>query len=177
MILHTRRDLQPKTGIDCSNPWRKQFVEVQPFAVDPDTGEILNPTGQLVLKEVAPINQDEVIQSYFETSDFKTILNRIRKGSGEEIPTYDGTVSFIDLTNMPKNIRELDRYLKEKKNKTVSPVPASDSDSAVPVSASDKELDEKIKTYLDMKFAAAAAPAPAPASAPASAEEKKEEIK
>lgn len=171
MILHTRRDPQPKTGIDCSNPWRRQFVEVQPFAVDPDTGEILNPTGQLVLKEVAPINQDEVIQSYFETSDFKTVLNRIRKGSGEEIPTYDGTGSFLDLSNMPKNIRELDRYLKEKKSKTVSSVPASD----LAVSASDKELDEKIKTYLDMKFAAA--PAPAPAPAPASAEEKKEEIK
>ena len=172
MTLHTRRDSQPKTGIDCSNPRRRQFVEVQPFAVDPDTGEILNPTGQLVLKEVAPINQDEVIQSYFETSDFKTVLNRIRKGSGEEIPTYDGTGSFIDLTNMPKNIRELDRYLKEKKNKTVSPAPDS---APVDVSASDQELDEKIKTYLDMKFAAAAAPAPAPA--PASAEEKKEETK
>ena len=171
MNLHTRRDPQTKTGIDCSNPRRRQFVEVQPFAVDPDTGEILNPTGQLVLKEVAPINQDEVIQSYFETSDFKTVLNRIRKGSGEEIPTYDGTGSFLDLSNMPKNIRELDRYLKEKKNKTVSPVPASD----LVVSASDKELDEKIKTYLDRKFAAAAAPAPAPA--PASVDENKEENK
>lgn len=171
MTLHTRRDPQPKTGIDCSNPRRRQFVEVQPFAVDPDTGEILNPTGQLVLKEVAPINQDEVIQSYFETSDFKTILNRIRKGSGEEIPTYDGTGSFIDLTNMPKNIRELDRYLKEKKNQTVSPAPDS---VQADVSASDKELDEKIKTYLDMKFAAAAAPATAPAPV---VEEKKEEIK
>ena len=171
MILHTRRDPQPKTGIDCSNPRRRQFVEVQPFAVDPDTGEILNPTGQLVLKEVAPINQDEVIQSYFETSDFKTVLNRIRKGSGEEIPTYDGTGSFIDMTNRPKNIRELDRYLKEKKNKTVSP----DLDSSsVDVSSSDKELDEKIKTYLDRKFAAAAAPAPASASA---AEETKEDTK
>ena len=170
MTLHTRRDPQPKTGIDCSNPRRRQFVEVQPFAVDPDTGEILNPTGQLVLKEVAPINQDEVIQSYFETSDFKTVLNRIRKGSGEEIPTYDGTGSFIDLSNMPKNIRELDRYLKEKKNQTVSPAPDS---VPVDVSASDKELDEKIKTYLDMKFAAAAAPAPAPAPV----EEKKEETK
>ena len=174
MTLHTRRDSQPKTGIDCSNPRRRQFVEVQPFAVDPDTGEILNPTGQLVLKEVAPINQDEVIQSYFETSDFKTVLNRIRKGSGEEIPTYDGTGSFIDLTNMPKNIRELDRYLKEKKNQTVSPAVDSAPDSVpAAVSASDKELDEKIKTYLDMKFAAAAAPAPAPASA----DENKEETK
>lgn len=168
MNLHTRRDPQPKTGIDCSNPWRQQFVEVQPFAVDPDTGEILNPTGQLVLKEVAPINQDEVIQSYFETSDFKTILNRIRKGSGEEIPTYDGTGSFIDLANMPKNIRELDRYLKEKKNKTVSSVPTSDSASA-DVPAADKELDEKIKTYLDRKFGAGAPAAPV--------DEKKEEIK
>lgn len=170
MNLHTRRDPQPKTGIDCSNPRRRQFVEVQPFAVDPDTGEILNPTGQLVLKEVAPINQDEVIQSYFETSDFKTVLNRIRKGSGEEIPTYDGTGSFIDLTNMPKNIRELDRYLKEKKNQIVSPAPDS---APADVSASDKELDEKIKTYLDMKFAAAAAPAPAVASV----DENKEETK
>lgn len=164
MTLRTRRDPIEKTGIDCSNPWRKQFVEVQPFAVDPDTGEILNSTGQLVLKEVAPINQDEVIQSYFETSDLKTVLTRIRKGSGEEIPTYDGTGSFIDLAHMPKNIRELDRYLKEKKNKTVSSVP----DSASSVSASDKELDEKIKTYLDRKFAAAAAPAPV-------VEEKKED--
>ena len=175
MNLHTRRDPQPKTGIDCSNPWRRQFVEVQPFAVDPDTGEILNPTGQLVLKEVAPINQDEVIQSYFETSDFKTVLNRIRKGSGEEIPTYDGTGSFIDLTNMPKNIRELDRYLKEKKNKTVSQAvdPSSVGSASVDPAPADKELDEKIKTYLDMKFAAAAAPAPASASA----DEKKEETK
>lgn len=166
MKLMTLRDEQPKTGIDCSNPRRKQFVEVQPFAVDPDTGEILNPTGQLVLKEIAPINQDEVIQSYFETSDFKTVLNRIRKGSGEEIPTADGTGSFIDLTNMPKNIRELDRYLKEKKNQAVAPAAA-----AAPAPASslaDKELDEKIKTYLDRKFAAAAAPAPA-------VEEKKED--
>lgn len=167
MKLMTLRDEQPKTGIDCSNPRRQQFVEVQPFAVDPDTGEILNPTGQLVLKEVAPINQDEVIQSYFETSDFKTVLNRIRKGSGEEIPTADGTGSFIDLTNMPKNIRELDRYLKEKQNKAIAPAPAGASAPAA--APADKELDEKIKTYLDRKFAAAAAPAPA--------EEKKEENK
>ena len=163
MTLRTLRDSIEKSGIDCSNPRRRQFVEIQPFSVDPDTGEILNPTGQLVLKEVAPINQDEVIQSYFETSDLKTCLNRIRKGSGEEIPTYDGTGSFIDLSNMPKNIRELDRYLKEKKNKAVVPASAA----AVPA---DKELDEKIKTYLDRKFAAAAAPAPA-------VEEKKEESK
>lgn len=167
MKLMTLRDEQPKTGIDCSNPRRRQFVEVQPFAVDPDTGEILNPTGQLVLKEIAPINQDEVIQSYFETSDFKTVLNRIRKGSGEEIPTADGTGSFIDLSNMPKNIMELDRYLKEKKNKSVAPV--SSAAPAPASAASDKELDEKIKTYLDRKFAAAASPAPA--------EEKKEENK
>lgn len=166
MKLVTRRDPTEKTGIDCSNPMRQQFVEIQPFAVDPDTGEILNPTGQIVLKEVAPINQDEVIQSYFESSDLKTVLNRIRKGSGEEIPTYDGTGSFLDLAHMPKNIRELDRYLKEKKNKTV----ASVSDSVPASSSADKELDEKIKTYLDMKFAAAA-----PASA--SVEEKKEETK
>lgn len=166
MKLMTLRDEQPKTGIDCSNPMRQQFVEVQPFAVDPDTGEILNPTGQLVLKEIAPINQDDVIQSYFETSDFKTVLNRIRKGSGEDIPTADGIGSFIDLTNMPKNIRELDLYLKEKKNKAVAPA-AVPAPAAAP--ASDKELDEKIKTYLDRKFAAAAAPAPA--------EEKKEEAK
>lgn len=152
MKLMTLRDEQPKTGIDCSNPRRKQFVEVQPFAVDPETGEILNPTGQLVLKEVAPINQDEIIQSYFETSDFKTVLNRIRKGSGEEIPTADGTGSFIDLSNMPRNIMELDCYLKGKQNQSAAPAPVA--------APADKELDEKIKTYLDRKFAAAA-PAPA----------------
>lgn len=165
MKLRTVRDETEKTGVDCSNPRRRQFVEIQPFAVDPDTGEILNSTGEVALKEVAPVNQDEMIQSYFESTDLHTVLTRIRKGSGEELPVNDGTGSFIDLTQMPRNRMELDRYLKEKKNKTVSPAPAP-----ADVSAADKELDEKIKTYLDRKFAAAAAPAPA-------AEEKKEEIK
>lgn len=167
MKLRTFRDVTEKTGVDCSNPRRRQFVEIQPFSVDPDTGEILNSTGEVALKEVAPVNQDEMIQSYFESTDLRTVLTRIRKGSGEELPVNDGTGSFIDLSQMPRNRMELDRYLKEKKNKIVSSAPVS---APVDVSASDKELDEKIKTYLDRKFAAAAAPAPA-------AEEKKEEIK
>lgn len=168
MKLRTVRDETEKTGVDCSNPRRRQFVEIQPFAVDPDTGEILNSTGEVALKEVAPVNQDEMIQSYFESSDLKTVLNRIRKGSGEELPVNDGTGSFIDLTQMPRNRMELDRYLKEKKNKAVNP---SSVDSA-PVAAStvsDDELDKKIKTYLDRKFGAGA-----PA---ASVEEKKEDVK
>ena len=157
MTLRTLRDEVGKTGVDCSNPWKKQFVEVQPFAVDPDTGEILNSSGHVVLKEVAPINQKEIIQSHFESCDFKTILKRIRSGSGESLPTYDGTGTFLDLSNSPRNMRELDRYLKEKKNKAVAP---SASSASAPASApADKELDERIKTYLDMKFAAAAAPA------------------
>lgn len=168
MKLMTLRDEQPKTGIDCSNPRRKQFVEVQPFAVDPDTGEILNPTGQLVLKEVAPINQDEMIQSYFESTDLHTVLTRIRKGSGEELPVNDGTGSFIDFTQRPRNRMELDRYLKEKKNKAVNPSSADNAPVVAPT-VSDDELDKKIKTYLDRKFGAGAPVA--------SVEEKKEETK
>ena len=168
MKLRTVRDETEKTGVDCSNPRRRQFVEIQPFAVDPDSGEILNSTGEVALKEVAPVNQDEMIQSYFESTDLRTVLTRIRKGSGEELPVNEGTGSFIDLTQMPRNRMELDRYLKEKKNKAVNP---SSVDTA-PVTAptvSDDELDKKIKTYLDRKFGAGA-----PA---ASVEEKKEEIK
>ena len=168
MKLHTRRDPQPKTGIDCSNPRRRQFVEVQPFAVDPDTGEILNSTGVVALKEVAPVNQDEMIQSYFESTDLRTVLTRIRKGSGEELPVNDGTGSFIDLTQMPRNRMELDRYLKEKKNKAVNPSSVDTAPAAAPT-VSDDELDKKIKTYLDRKFGAGA-----PA---ASVDEKKEETK
>lgn len=153
MTLRTLRDEVGKTGVDCSNPWKKQFVEVQPFAVDPDTGEILNSTGHVVLKEVAPINQQEVIQSYFESCDFKTILKRIRAGSGESLPSYDGTGSFLDLSNSPKNRMELDRYLKEKKNKTVTKTAETVPASTVPA---DDELDQKIKTYIDRKFGASA---------------------
>lgn len=163
--LRTLRDEVGKTGVDCSNPWKKQFVEIQPFAVDPDTGEILNSTGNVVLKEVAPINQKEVIQSHFESCDFKTILKRIRAGSGESLPTYDGTGTFLDLSNSPKNRMELDRYLKEKKNKAVNKT-AETVPSAVPA---DDELDQKIKTYIDRKFGASA-----PGAAPAVPENKEE---
>ena len=168
MKLRTVRDETEKTGVDCSNPRRRQFVEIQPFSVDPDTGEILNSTGEVALKEVAPVNQDEMIQSYFESTDLRTVLTRIRKGSGEELPVNDGTGSFIDLTQIPRNRMELDRYLKEKKNKAVNP---SSVDTA-PVDSptvSDDELDKKIKTYLDRKFGAGA-----PA---ASVDEKKEDVK
>ena len=168
MKLRTVRDETEKTGVDCSNPRRRQFVEIQPFSVDPDTGEILNSTGEVALKEVAPVNQDEMIQSYFESTDLRTVLTRIRKGSGEELPVNDGTGSFIDLTQIPRNRMELDRYLKEKKNKAVNP---SSVDTA-PVDSptvSDDELDKKIKTYLDRKFGA---------GAPAvSVDEKKEDVK
>lgn len=154
--LRSRRDDIDKTGVDCSDPMRKQFVEIQPFSVDPDTGEILNQTNQVTLKEVAPINQDEAIQSYFESTDLKTVLNRIRSGSGEAVPAYDGTGSYVDLANMPKNIMELDRYLKEKKTQAVNVQNKESSVSQVsPVS--DDELDKRIKSYLDRKFAAASA--------------------
>ena len=169
MKLRTFRDETEKTGVDCSNPRRRQFVEVQPFAVDPDTGEILNSTGEVALKEVAPVNQDEMIQSYFESTDLRTVLTRIRKGSGEELPVNDGTGSFIDLTQMPRNRMELDRYLKEKKNKAVNPSSVDSASVAAPT-VSDDELDKKIKTYLDRKFGAGA-------PAASSVEEKKEEIK
>ena len=168
MKLRTVRDEIEKTGVDCSDPRRRQFVEIQPFAVDPDTGEILNSTGEVALKEVAPVNQDEMIQSYFESTDLRTVLTRIRKGSGEELPVNDGTGSFIDLTQMPRNRMELDRYLKEKKNKAVNP-PSDETALVAAPTVSDDELDKKIKTYLDRKFGAGAPVAPV--------EEKKEEIK
>lgn len=167
MKLRTVRDETEKTGVDCSNPRRRQFVEIQPFAVDPDTGEILNSTGEVALKEVAPVNQDEMIQSFFESTDLHTVLTRIRKGSGEELPVNDGTGSFIDLTQMPRNRMELDRYLKEKKNKAVAP--AAETVPAAAPTVSDDELDKKIKTYLDRRFGAGS-----PAS---SVEEKKEDVK
>lgn len=168
MKLRTVRDETEKTGVDCSNPRRRQFVEIQPFSVDPDSGEILNSTGEVALKEVAPVNQDEMIQSYFESTDLRTVLTRIRKGSGEELPVNDGTGSFIDLTQMPRNRMELDRYLKEKKSKAVNPSSVDTAPAAAPT-VSDDELDKKIKTYLDRKFGAGA-----PA---ASVDEKKEDVK
>ena len=168
MKLRTVRDETEKTGVDCSNPMRRQFVEIQPFAVDPDTGEILNSTGEVALKEVAPVNQDEMIQSYFESTDLRTVLTRIRKGSGEDLPINDGTGSFIDLTQMPRNRMELDRYLKEKKNKAVNPSPVDNTSVSAPT-VSDDELDKKIKTYLDRKFGAGAPVA--------SVEENKEDVK
>ena len=167
MKLRTVRDEIEKTGVDCSNPRRRQFVEIQPSSVDPDTGEILNSTGEVALKEVAPVNQDEMIQSYFESTDLRTVLTRIRKGSGEELPVNDGTGSFIDLTQMPRNRMELDRYLKEKKNKAVNP--SAETASVNSPTVSDDELDKKIKTYLDRKFGAGAPAAPV--------DEKKEETK
>lgn len=157
MSLPTLRTPTEKHGLDCSNPWRKQFIEIQPFAVDPETGEILNQSPCVALKEVAPINQDEQIQSFFESTDLKTCLNRIRHGSGEDLPVANGEARYLDLSNLPKNVMELDAYIKNKKAaaETAKKNP-KEKDSSVQANvvsqASGDDLDAKIKSYIDRKL-------------------------
>ena len=66
-----------KIGLDYSDPYMDIYDEVPPFAVDEETGEILNKTARPIIKVVGRRNIDEYIQSQADSCDIYKILEKL----------------------------------------------------------------------------------------------------
>lgn len=98
------------TMLDLSNPYEDVFQEIPPFAIDKDTGKLLNPTKDPVLKKVGVKNVQEDIDSFADDVDIYKILERVAlSGNPDYLNKRIGT--FADFHNIPDNINDFDFYI------------------------------------------------------------------
>lgn len=101
-----------KIGLDYSNEWIDDFVEIPPYTFDKESGQALNKTPFPILKKVGRINIQEQIQSYADECDFYRILTRFAQGDCSDMSIINrGVVAFGDIAELPDNINDYNKYM------------------------------------------------------------------
>ena len=96
---------------DLSRKTEKVFKEIKPFALDKDTGQILNKHNYSINKCVGEVNIYDRIQSFKEDCDIYSILNRFANGDTSALSQKIG--SFGDYADIPDNIHDFSKYISE----------------------------------------------------------------
>lgn len=157
MEFRTLRNCGDKTLLDCHQEFRETFKEVPPFTVDPDNGKILNKTTSIVLVKSEPIDIQAEIDSYFESSDLKTNIERLER-QGMDPRTLnkpDTGVSGVDLSLLPDNVNDWHAFFEERtealaKEKLAKAKEEADRKAAVALEQSNNEafINSQIEKYL-----------------------------
>lgn len=111
-----------KPSFDYSNPMEDVFIEVPPYSVDLETGDLLNKTPYPILKKVGQRNVDDIIQSYAYDCDIYKILEKVAiSGDYSLLNVRPG--SYGDYLNLPDNLNDLNNYCNNlvAKNSNVDP--------------------------------------------------------
>ena len=93
-------------GQDLSNEIEEVFTELVPFAVDPNTGEIINKSSQPVVISKGKINVHEKIQSFASDVDLYKILERFAY-SGDTALVNVKEAGYGDISDIPDNLNDL----------------------------------------------------------------------
>ena len=96
----------PKTVSNSGDKTRPVFKTYQPFQVDPETGEALNPTPLPVRKVVGEVDIQKEIQAYRESTDLHCILKQLAY-QGQSLPDSTLSDELDDLTELPKTLAEV----------------------------------------------------------------------
>ena len=95
----------------CDNPLVKQYKEIPPYAVNPDTGEFLNSSKYPILIEIDSMN----IQDYIDSFDARDIYSLIKNLMTDPLGVKRAQLTADmcgDTTIYPKNIHEVDETIK-----------------------------------------------------------------
>ena len=98
-----------KPGFDYSNPMQDIYIEIPPYAVDTETGDLLNKTALPIRKKIGQRNVDEIIQSYAFDCDIYKILEKVAI-SGDSSLLNRKIGSFADYLNLPDNLNDLNEF-------------------------------------------------------------------
>lgn len=126
----------PSCPVDCSNKYEMAYLEIAPYTVNPNTGEVLNKNPFPIIVEVGNVNVYEKIQSYAKECDLYSLLNRV-VGHEELLPRVDHG-EYLDISQVPTSKIEMVDYLK----KSMSKFNALDPDlqNLITSSSTDTEL-------------------------------------
>ena len=93
-------------GQDLSNEFEDVFTELVPFAVDPNTGDIINKSSQPVVISKGKINVHDKIQSFASEVDLYKILERFAY-SGDSAIVNAKEPGYGDISDIPDNLNDL----------------------------------------------------------------------
>lgn len=149
MALLTPRSKTKKTPIEVSDKFRNTYKEVPPFAVDPETGDILNKTTEVQLVKSDPIDIQADVDSYFDSVDLKTNIVRLsRQGIDPTVALNDTrNALYADLSQLPDNINDWKNFFAgkaEEKAKYELQLKALEAKKAEEAAAQAKSLDDLV---------------------------------
>lgn len=90
-----------RIAVDLSRKLIPQFIEIPPYAKDPDTGEYLNESPYPKLKELDPKDIQKEIDSFAQDCDIYNIIRRSQQGLDVSYAFKDK--QYADISNIPDN--------------------------------------------------------------------------
>lgn len=142
---------QAKTAIDCSNEYEDIYEEVPPFAIDAETGEILNKTSLPIFMKTGKVNVQEKIQSYAADCDIYKILERFAAAGCDPAMVNRRIGSFGDFIDIPDNVNDFDAYITQKIKETNSLDPALQQ-AVTNDKVSQEDLDALVQKYVQAEI-------------------------
>lgn len=139
-----------RSVLNASNPYVETFVCVEPYAVDTESGECVNPTPYAVLIPGDKINIQEKIQSYARDCDLYTILERYAV-SGDSTLINKRVASFADIVGIPDNKNDFNEFIQQHidgLSKTNPEIAKAILDSKIDYNSLKSIIDEQIKKAL-----------------------------
>lgn len=97
-------------SLDLSRQTEPIFLEIEPFAVDTDSGEILNKSSKPIIKQIGESNVYDKIQSYKDDVDIYNILKRFSE-TGDSSLLNKRVGTFMDIADLPDNIHDFNKML------------------------------------------------------------------
>ncbi len=101
--MNFKSNLAPRKriAVDLSRKLIPQFIELPPYAKDPDTGEYLNESPYPKLKELDPKDIQKEIDSYAQDCDIYNIIRRSQQGL--DVSYAFKEKQYADISNIPQN--------------------------------------------------------------------------
>lgn len=96
----------------CDNPLVKQYKEIPPYAVNPDTGEFLNSSKYPILVPIDDMNIQDYIDSFDDCDIYSMIKNLLTDPLGVKRAQLSADMCG-DTTIYPKTIHEVDETIKK----------------------------------------------------------------
>lgn len=101
--MNFKSNLAPRKrlAVDLSCNLIAQFIEIPPYAKDPDSGKYLNESPYPILKELDPKDIQKEIDSYAQDCDIYNIIRRSQQGL--DVSYAFKEKQYSDVSNIPDN--------------------------------------------------------------------------
>ena len=138
-----------RQAVDLSRKFEPQFIEIPPYAKDPENGQYINESPYPLLKEIDPKDIQKEIDSYAQDCDIYNIIRRSQQGL--DVSYAFKEKQYGDFSNIPQN--SLDQIAQAE---SISKVDLTDDVKQALLS---NMSDEEILAILKKKVEADTAPA------------------